>query len=210
VNGPQPAVLVVHENRGLTEHIRDVTRRFANAGFVALGIDLLSRQGGTAAFADDTARATAYGRTQQTERHEDMVAAVDYLRKQPNVVAGKIGAIGFCAGGGNVLYSIYNGLNLQAAVTFYGTPPTTLPPDRVSTPLLAIYSENDRAQAARISALADSLVNARVTFGVHLYKGTNHAFFNDTGPAYNREAAVDAWARTIEFFDAQLRGPRTA
>ncbi len=204
-NGPQPAVLVIHENRGLVEHTRDVTRRVAKAGFVALGIDLLSRQGGTGAFADDNSRAQAYGRTLQTERHEDMQSAVDYLRKLPNVVSNRVGAIGFCAGGGNILYSVYNGLPFEAAVPFYGTPPNPLPADRVTTPLLCIYSENDRAQAARIPSLSESLVAARVTFGIQLYKGTNHAFFNDTGAVYSPDAAADAWERTIEFLNAHLR-----
>jgi carboxymethylenebutenolidase len=207
VTGPQPAVLVIHENRGLSEHIRDVTRRVAKAGFVALGIDLLSRQGGTKAFADDTVRGQAYGRTLQSERHEDMVSGVEYLKKQENVVADRIGAIGFCAGGGNIYYSVYNGLALQAAVPFYGTPPSPLPAG-VITPLLGIYSENDRAQAGRIAELSGSLVAARVTFGIHVYKGTNHAFFNDTGNVYDRAAAIDAWARAIDFLDAHLRAPR--
>jgi len=209
VAGPHPAVLVIHENRGLTEHIRDVTRRMAKEGFVALGIDLLSRQGGSKAFADDTARGTAYGRTVQTERHEDMVSAVDYLKKHENVVADRIGAIGFCAGGGNIYYSVYNGLSLQAAVPFYGTPPNPLPAaERLTTPLLGIFSENDRGQAARIPSLSESLVTARVTFGIHVYKGTNHAFFNDTGNVYDSAAAVEAWARTIGFLDTHLRAPR--
>jgi carboxymethylenebutenolidase len=209
--GPQPAVLVIHENRGLTEHIRDVTRRMAKAGFVALGIDLLSRQGGTRAFANDTALSQAYGRTLQEERHEDMVSSVEFLKKQENVVGNRIGAIGFCAGGGNIYYSLYNQIPLQAVVPFYGTPPNPLPPaDRVTTPVLGIFSETDRGQAARIAALADSLVAARVTFGVHVFKGTAHAFFNDTGAVYNKPAALDAWGKTIDFLNAHLRAPGTA
>ena len=208
VAGPDPAVLVIHENRGLVEHTRDVTRRFAKAGFVAFGIDLLSRQGGTGAFADDTARSQAYGRTVQTERHEDMRSAVEFLQKQENVEPDRIGAVGFCAGGGNIFYSVYNGLTLQAAVPFYGTPPNPLPAVAVTTPILAIFSETDRNQAGRIPELSNSLVNARVTFGVHVYKGTAHAFFNDTGAVYNRPAAVDAWAKTLAFLNTHLRAPR--
>jgi carboxymethylenebutenolidase len=207
VNGPQPAVIVIHENRGLTEHIRDVTRRMAKAGFVALGLDLLSRQGGTGAFADDTARGAAYGRTLQTERHEDMMSAVQYLRTLDNVVSTRIGAIGFCAGGGNIYYSVYNRWPIQAAVPFYGTIPNPLPAEPVTTPLMCIYSDNDRGQAGRISELTGSLVAARVTFGVHLYKGTNHAFFNDTGAVFDRTAAIDAWGKTIDFLDRHLRAP---
>ena len=206
--GPDPAVIVIHENRGLVEHTRDVTRRMAKAGFVAFGIDFLSRQGGSASFADDNARAAAYGRTLQTERHEDLRSAVEYLQRQENVVADRIGAIGFCAGGGNIFYSVYNGLTLQAAVPFYGTPPNPLPAVAVATPLMCIFSDTDRNQAARIPDLSNSLVTSRVTFGVHVYKGTAHAFFNDTGAVYNRPAAVDAWAKTIAFLNTHLRAPR--
>jgi len=205
-SGPQPGVLVIHENRGLTEHIRDVTRRMAKAGFVALGIDLLSRQGGTAAFANDTLRSQAYGRTVEQERFEDMVSSVEYLTKLDIVVADRIGAVGFCAGGGNIYYAVYNQMPLQAAVPFYGTLPNPLPPpERVTTPVLGIYSENDRNQANRISELAGSLVAARVTFGVHVYKGTSHAFFNDTGANFNAAAAADAWSRMLDWFSRYVR-----
>ena len=208
--GPQPGVLVIHENRGLLEHIRDVTRRMAKEGFVALGIDLLSRQGGTGAFANDAALTQAYGRTLQDERYDDMVSGIEFLKKQENVVADRIGAIGFCAGGGNIYYGMYNQMPLQAAVPFYGTPPNPLPAVTVTTPVLGIFSETDRNQAARIASLADSLVAARVTFGVHVFKGTAHAFFNDTSPVYNRVAAIEAWAKTIDFLNTHLRGPRAA
>jgi carboxymethylenebutenolidase len=206
-SGPDPAVLVIHENRGLNEHVRDVTRRIAKAGFVALGVDLLSRQGGTGAFPNDTARSQAYGRTVEVERFEDMRSGVAYLRTRDDIVVpGQIGAVGFCAGGGNIFYGVYNGLGLQAAVPFYGSPPNPLPAaDRVTTPILAIYSETDRNQAARIPALAENLVAARVTFGVQVYKGTAHAFFNDTGAVFNRPAAEDAWSRTIAFLNQHLR-----
>jgi carboxymethylenebutenolidase len=206
--GPNPAVIVLHENRGLVEHTRDVTRRFAKAGYVALGLDFLSRQGGTAAFPNDTARSQAYGRTTETERFEDTRAALEYLRTLDNVVPDRIGIVGFCAGGGNIFYAVYNQLPLQAAVPFYGTPPNPLPAVTVTTPLMCIFSETDRNQAGRIPGLSDSLVNARVTFGIHVYKGTAHAFFNDTGAAYNRPAAVDAWAKTLAFLNTHLRAPR--
>jgi len=206
--GPQPGVIVIHENRGLVEHTRDVTRRMAKAGFVALGIDFLSRQGGTAAFADDTARAAAYGRTLQSERLEDMMSSIEYLRTLDNVVSDRIGTVGFCAGGGNIFYAVYGQMPLQAAVTFYGPPPPNPLPEGVTTPVMAIFSETDRNQAVRIPDVTSSLVAARVTFGVHLYKGTAHAFFNDTGAVYNRPAAIDAWAKTIDFLNTHLRAPR--
>ena len=206
--GPQPAVLVIHENRGLVEHTRDVTRRMAKEGFVALGIDLLSRQGGTGAFADDTARGQAYGRTLQPERLEDMMSSIEYLRTLDIVVPDRIGAVGFCAGGGNIFYAVYSGMPLQAVVPFYGTPPPNPLPQDATTPVMAIFSETDRNQAARIPDVAASLVAARQTFGVHVYKGTAHAFFNDTGAVYNRPMAIQAWAKTIEFLNTHLRAPR--
>lgn len=206
---PQPAVLVIHENRGLVEHIRDVTRRMAKAGFVALGIDLISREGGADAFDTDTQRTQAYGRTTEGNRYNDMFTAIEYLQKQPFVVWDRIGTVGFCAGGGNIFYAVYNQMPLQAAVPFYGTPPANPLPGNVTTPMLCIFSETDRAQAARIGDVANSLANSRVTFGIHSFKGTGHGFHNDTGAAYNPTAACEAWARTIEFLNIQLRAPRT-
>lgn len=207
---PQPAVVVIHENRGLVEHIRDVTRRAAKAGFVALGIDLLSRQGGTGAFPDDTARGAAYGRTQIGERYNDIFMAIEYLQRQDFVVGDRIGAIGFCAGGGNILHGVMNGMPLAAGVPFYGSLPAAPlpPPANVTTPLLAIYSDNDRNQANRIGELAGHMANARVTFGIQLYKGTGHGFHNDTGAIYDPVAACDAWAKAMEFFNTHLRAPR--
>ena len=205
---PQPAVIVLHENRGLVEHIRDVTRRAAKAGFVALGVDLLSRQGGTEVFPDDTARGAAYGRTLQPERYNDLYMAIEYLQRQSFVVWDRIGAVGFCAGGGNILHGVYNKMPLQAAVPFYGTPPANPLPSDVTTPVLCIYSDTDRNQAIRIADVANSFVNSRNTFGIHLFKGTGHGFHNDTGAAYDPVAACEAWARAMDFFNIQLRAPR--
>ncbi|MCX6595339.1 MAG: dienelactone hydrolase family protein [Acidobacteria bacterium] len=207
----QPGIIVIHENRGLVEHIRDVTRRFAKAGFVALGIDLLSRQGGTAAFADDTARIAAYGRTLAPDRYNDIYSAIDYLKVQPMVVWDRIGAIGFCAGGGNVYYGAFWKMPLQAGISFYGSPPSPLPPaENLSFPLLNVFSETDRNQAARIPELVTAMVAARINFGLHLYKGTGHGFHNDTSPIYNPAAACDVWAKSLEFLNTHLRAPRPA
>lgn len=205
---PQPAVIVVHENRGLVEHIRDVTRRVAKAGFVALGVDLLSRQGGTEVFPDDTTRGAAYGRTLQPERYNDIYMTIEYLQKLPFVVWDRIGATGFCAGGGNIFHGVYNKMPLQAAVPFYGAAPANPLPGDITTPMLCIFSETDRGQAARIADVANSFVNARITFGIHVFKGTGHGFHNDTGAIYDPVAACEAWARTIEFFNIHLRAPR--
>ncbi len=208
--GLLPAVVVIHENAGLTDHIRDVTRRAAKAGYIALGIDLLSRQGGTKIFPDATTRGAAYGRTTVGERFNDIALSIEYMQTVPNVVWDRIGAVGFCAGGGNLIHGVINGMNLQAAVPFYGALPNAVlpPPERTVTPTLAIYSDTDRNQAVRIGELSNHLVNARVTFGVQLYKGTGHGFHNDTGAAYNPQAACDAWSKTLDFFNTHLRAPR--
>jgi len=200
-----PAVIVIHENRGLTEHIRDVTRRVARAGFVALGIDLLSRQGGSHAFDNDTQRGQAYGRTTTAERLEDMLSSIEYLKSEGFVIADRIGAVGFCAGGGNVFLLAINSPDLVAGVPYYGTPPNPLPPlGEMKTALLCIFSETDRNQNARIPGLVEQLVALRKSFGLHLYPGTGHGFHNDTGAIYNAAAACDAWAKTIAFFHQLL------
>jgi carboxymethylenebutenolidase len=204
--GPQPAVLVLSENRGLTDHIRDVTRRMAKNGYVGLGIDLLSRQGGTRKFPDDQAKTQAYAKTVPEERLQDIRTAIEYLQKQSFVQADRIGAVGFCAGGGNVYASVFQGFPLQAGVAFYGGLPNPVPAaDKIHTPVLGIFSENDRNQATRIPELVNSLVTARVTFDIQLYKGTNHGFHNDTSPIYDPVAACDAWGKTLAWFSTYLR-----
>jgi len=206
-----PAILVIHENRGLTDHIRDVTRRVARAGFIGLGIDLLSRQGGSHNFANDTLRGQAYGRTVTAERLEDMLSSIDYLKSEGFVLPDRIGAVGFCAGGGNVFLLALNSPDLAAGVPYYGTPPNPLPSVAdMKAALLCIFSETDRNQNARIPELVSALVAQRKTFGLHLYPGSGHGFHNDTGSVYNAEAACDAWAKTMSFFHKQLDKPDPA
>ncbi len=201
-----PAVMVIHENRGLNDHIRDVTRRVARAGFVALGLDLLSRQGGSWNFQEPTAGVQAYGRTRPEERLEDMLSSIEYLKSEGFVIGGRIGAVGFCAGGGNVYSLAFASQDLTAGVAYYGTPPNPLPSfDTLTARLLCIFSETDRNQNARIPELVAGLVANRKSFGLHLYQGTGHGFHNDTGAVYNRAAACDAWAKTIAFFNQHLR-----
>jgi carboxymethylenebutenolidase len=208
---PQPAVIVIHENRGLVEHIRDVTRRVARAGFVGLGIDLLSRQGGTHTFENDTLRGQAYGRTVPSERLEDMLSAVEYLQSEGFVVKDRIGTVGFCAGGGNVLVLAYSSKDITAAVPFYGTPPTPLPSNEsLTAKFMIVLSETDRNQNRRYPEWMTGMINDTKIFGLHLYQGTAHGFHNDTGNVYNRAAACDAWARTLDFFNTHLRAPRPA
>lgn len=202
----RPGVIVVHENRGLVEHIRDVTRRVAKAGYVALGVDLLSRQGGTAQFTEPTQQTTAYNRTQPAERRADLIASLDYLKRQDAVVHDRIGAVGFCAGGGNVWDLVVNVTELRAAVPFYGTPPAAADLARLQTPVLGIYAERDRTFTQNMLNAALSMSAQQKVYALRVYDGVGHAFHNDTGANYNAVAATEAWGETLRFFAKNLRG----
>jgi carboxymethylenebutenolidase len=202
---PLPAVLVIHENRGLNEHIKDVTRRVARYGYVALGIDLLSREGGAHTMADPAEQGRAFGRLTQAGMLADLLTGVAALKDWAFVRPGKIGVVGFCAGGANTWTLAVNSPDVGAAVPFYGTPPTTEQLARVTAPVLAIYAETDRNLTMRMAPVMTAMLEQRKTLGFFVYEGVGHAFHNDTGPAYNRAAACDAWARTIAFFDKHLK-----
>jgi len=202
---PRPGVLVIHENRGLNDHIKDVTRRAGRAGFVGLGVDLLSRQGGTDQFPDPEQATAAYNRTRPEERRADLISALLFLREQSYVEDGRVGAVGFCAGGGNCFDLAVNAPELNAAVVFYGTPPAPIEQiARMQAPLLGIYPQLDRGTTGRVPELLTALLAANKTFGVHIYENTNHAFHNDTGTRYDRAAACDAWSKTVDFFARHL------
>jgi carboxymethylenebutenolidase len=195
-----PGVLVVHENRGLVEHIKDVTRRVAKAGFVGLAVDLLSRQGGVQNFPDATAQTAAYNRTTQFERRSDLISALSYLKALPQTQHDRIGMTGFCAGGANTWDFAVNVPELKAAVPFYGAPPAGDDFARIESAVLAIYAERDRALTQRMLTAANEMITRQKRFGMVVYEGVGHAFHNDTGPNYNAEAACDAWARAMAWF----------
>jgi carboxymethylenebutenolidase len=200
-----PAVLVIHENRGLNDHIKDVTRRMARAGFVALGVDLLSRVGGTESYATPAAATTALTRLTTAELLSDLRSAMEFLKIADFARPDRVGAVGFCFGGGLVFQLAFNVPELTAAVPYYGTPPNPLPSwDNLNARLLAIFSETDYNQNARIADIVGGMVQRRKTMGLHLYQGTAHGFHNDTSPIYNPNAASDAWAKTIAFFNTHL------
>jgi len=200
---PLPGILVIHENRGLNDHIRDVTRRAARAGFVDVGIDLLTRFGGTP---DDPVEALRlYQQTTAEGRLADLLSAVDYLQTLDIVQGHKLGAVGFCAGGGNCWTLALHTEALSAAVAFYGAP---VPPvdelDTLGAPVLAIYAELDRTLTRSVLPVMTRLEELQKPFGFHIYEGTNHAFHNDTGANYHRLAACDAWGQTVAFFQKHL------
>ena len=204
-SAPQPAVLVIHENVGLTPHIRDVTRRLARAGIPALAIDLLSRLGGTDSFPDTNAQRTAYGRLTAAGMLEDTTASIEFLRGHSFFRADRMGCVGFCAGGGNVWNLAVSPVKIAASSVFYGTPP---PVDRIadlSGPILLNYAELDKNFTRNVIAVIPALVDRNKTFGLNVYEGVNHAFHNDTGANYRAAAACDAWGKTVDFFNRHLR-----
>jgi carboxymethylenebutenolidase len=202
---PRGAVLVIHENRGLNDHIRTVVGRFAAAGFTAIGLDLLSEEGGSAMFteAEVPGQLSAVSMSAPGRFVQDMQACLDELeRRAPGA---KLGAVGFCFGGGMMWQLIASGdPRLAAAAPFYGTPPANADFTGSSAAVLAFYGENDaRVNATRDAATA-ALEAAGLTHEIVTEPGANHAFFNDTGANYNAAAATDAWARVLTWFDEHL------
>ena len=196
------AVIVIHENRGLNPHIEDVTRRVALEGFLALGPDLLSPMGGTPSN-EDTAR-DMIGKLDGKQTTQNLVSAVAFLKQHAHG-NGKVGAVGFCWGGGPVGDLVVNAPDLDACVVYYGRQPRPADVEKIRAPLLLHYAGLDERINQGISAFEDALKNAGKQYTLHMYEGANHAFNNDTSEArYHKQAADLAWARTIAFFKANL------
>ncbi|HXU81028.1 MAG TPA: dienelactone hydrolase family protein [Polyangia bacterium] len=196
-----PAVLVVHENRGLNPHIEDIARRMALEGFVAFAPDALAPLGGYPG--DEDKARELFGKLDQTKTREDFVAAVGYLKKRPDVT-GKVGVVGFCYGGGIANMLATRVPDLGAAVPFYGSQPKPEDVPKIKAPLLIHYAENDERINAGIPAYQAALDAAKVKYQLWKYPGTQHGFNNDTTPRYDKAAAALAWKRTIEFFKKNL------
>lgn len=204
VSDPIPAVLVIHENRGLNEHIRDVTRRVARAGYIALGIDLLSRLGGSSQFTDPADQTRAYGQTTPAGRLADLRKSVGYLRTLPDVFGDSIGTVGFCAGGANVWALAASGETTRANVVYYGAPPPLDQIPNIFGQVLCHYAQTDRNLTNQGANTIAAMNAIQKRFGFHVWEGVGHAFNNDTGAAFNAKAACEAWNKTIEFFYAHL------
>jgi carboxymethylenebutenolidase len=203
-DGPYPIVLVCHENRGLTDHIKDVTRRFAQAGYAALAVDLLSRQGGTAGKDSSSVPGLLSGMPQE-QFVQDFISGLRYAQQQPGVQADRVGMTGFCFGGG-VTWRVAMGLpELRAAVPFYGPPPAANEVSATNAAVLAMYAERDSRITSTAEAMETTMQQAGKTFEKIIYPNTDHAFFNDTGTRYNAEAAQDAWAKMLAWFDRYLK-----
>ncbi|MBV9234761.1 MAG: dienelactone hydrolase family protein [Xanthobacteraceae bacterium] len=202
----RPAVIVIHENRGLVDHIKDVTRRLAVEGFLALGVDMLSPYGGTPAD-EDKARDMFADRIKPEEAAPRIAAAVGYLQQHPEST-GNVGAIGFCWGGGMVNRLAVLNPALKAGVSYYGV---QVPADQVpaiQAPLLLHYAGNDERVDAGIPAYEAALKANGKRYTIYIYEGAQHAFNNDTSAArYNKAAADLAWGRTLAFLKDNLGAP---
>jgi carboxymethylenebutenolidase len=201
---PRGAVLVIHENRGLTDHISSVAGRLAASGYSALAVDLLSEEGGTGSFADDAEVTAALNNVPDSRFVADMKAAISELeRRSPDA---RIGAVGFCFGGGMVWTLLASGEpRLAAAAPFYGPLPEGADfAGSRDAAVLGVYAEQDERVNASRDAAAMALDRAGLTHEIVTYPNAGHAFFNDTGQRYNPTAAADAYTKLMEWFGRHL------
>jgi carboxymethylenebutenolidase len=201
---PTAGLLVIHENRGRTPHFDDLVSRFAGEGYAAMSVDLLSRQGGTAALADEAAVQAALAAAPVEQLIADLRAGIDELgRRVPDK---KVGAVGFCFGGAMTWNLLDVGESrLAAAAPFYGPAPEAPDFAGVQAAVLAIYAELDaRVNASRERAEA-ALKRAGLVYDIRTFAGADHAFFNDTSPRYNETAAREAYSVLLAWFDQYLR-----
>jgi carboxymethylenebutenolidase len=203
-SGKLPVVLVVHENRGLNPYIEDVARRLATEGYLAFAPDGLTSVGG---FPGDNEKGGELFRTvDRAKMGEDFVAAAKWLKAHPDS-NGKLGAVGFCFGGGIVnMLAVRLGTDLNAGVPFYGGQPSTADAAKVKTPLLLQFAGLDKRINDGWPAYEAVLKENKVPYTAHFYDNANHGFHNDTTPRYDEAAAKLAWKRTLEFFAKYLKG----
>lgn len=202
-NGKLPVVLVIHENRGLNPYIEDVARRLALANFIAFAPDGLTSVGG---YPGSEEKASAAFRTVDgMKMTEDFVAAARWLKARSDST-GKLGAVGFCFGGGMVnQLAVRLGAELNAGVPFYGRQAGADDAAKIAAPLLLHYAGNDQRVNAGIAAYEEALKANNKVYTLHMYEDKQHGFHNDTTPRYDDAAAKLAWTRTLEFFNKHLR-----
>ena len=204
-----PAVLVIHENRGLNPYIEDVARRLAVADFIAFAPDALTSLGGYPG--DDEKGLALFQQLDRGKMTEDFLAAARWLKSRPGTT-GKLGAVGFCFGGGVVnQLAVRTGTDLAAGVPFYGAQPSAADAAKIKAPINAQYGELDPRITDGWPAFDAALTQAQVPHEGHIYKGANHGFHNDTTPRYDEAAAKEAWKRTLDWFNKYLRAePKTS
>lgn len=200
--GKYPAIVIIHENRGLNPHIEDVTRRAALAGYLALAPDALSPSGGTPADTDQAR--DMFQKLEAPKNLNNFIKAFDYLKSRKDC-NGKFGAVGFCWGGGMVNQLAVNVPELKAAIAFYGRQPEPADVIKIKAAVQLHYAGADERINAGIPAYEEALKKAKVTYELYLYDGAQHAFHNDTAPTrYNEVATKLAWERTLAFFQKNL------
>jgi carboxymethylenebutenolidase len=206
-DGPFPVVLICHENRGLTEHIRDVTRRWAKQGYVAAALDLLSREGGTASIADPAEIPALLTQEADPQRHvDDFKAAATHYQTQPFADTARLGMTGFCFGGGITWRTATQMPELDAAAPYYGPPPPLEAVPNIRAAVLGVYSDDpDDFANEGLEELTAALEEAGVTFQINIYPDTQHAFHNDTSPRWNEEQALQAWSDTVVWFETYVK-----
>lgn len=205
-DGKFPAVIVIHGNSGIDDHIRDVARRIAKAGYVALAPDLLSRQGGTAAFPSSETAIEGARKLDDDTVAGDLGGAVNFLKAQ-NFVRPKIGVVGFCWGGGRALMFTTRSKDIAASVIYYGSNPRDLEDVKnITAPVLGHYGEADERITSGVPKLEETMKKHGKSFEYKVYAGAPHSFNNDTNDrSYRAEAAKEAWGRTLDFFKKHLQ-----
>ena len=197
-SGKHPGIILIHENRGLNEHIRDVARRFAGEGFVALAPDLLSRVGGTGKMKTPNDATEAINNLPPQDSVEDLKAGFSFLEKHPAADPQKISSVGFCWGGWRSFMLAAEVPALYRAVVFYGsTPASGL--EKIQAPVLAHYAQLDHRITGNAVMTEKTLKQLGKKYAYHVYPNAYHAFFNDPGPRHDPKASQLAWARTLEF-----------
>lgn len=207
-SGKYPAIVVIHENRGLNNHIRDVARRLAKERFVALAPDFLSRKGGTEKVnPKDEGLANIREVAPTNAVAEDTGAAVAYLKGLSEVRGDRVGVVGFCWGGQMTFNAATRVHGLRAVVVYYGRSPSPLDlVEKIEAPILAHYGGEDKPTSNAVPATEAAMKKYHKSYTYKIYPGAKHAFNNDTAPdRYHPEAAQEAWSRTVEFFKKQLQ-----
>ncbi len=198
-----PAVLVVHENRGLNPYIEDVARRFATEGFLAFAPDGLTSVGGYPG--NDEEGGQLFQKVDRVKMLDDFIASVAWLKARPDST-GRVGAVGFCFGGGVASSLAVRVPDLGAAVSFYGGAPSAEDVAKIKAPVLVHHGEMDARLVGSWPAYQSALQAAGVVHEGYIYPGAQHGFHNDTTPRYDKEAATLAWQRTLAWFNRHLRG----
>jgi len=198
-----PAVLVIHENRGLNPYIEDVARRLGTAGYIAFAPDGLTSVGGYPG--DDEKGGALFQKVDKAKMSEDFIAAAKWLKSRPDCT-GKLGAVGFCFGGGIVnMLAVQLGSDLNAGVPFYGSQPKAEDVAKIKAPMMMQYAGLDTRIDAGWPAYEEALKANHVKYEAFIYEGANHGFHNDTTPRYDEKAAKLAWQRTLDFFAKNLK-----